>query len=200
MPRYRNLVVALVGSIMASIVGIAVLSYVLTQPHVQVSYFVWRLQKPDNSPYDRLRARQAITSYFAPGAESTYGASQALIYKELTTALRSPSLPIDRVDLILQLLMECRHSSTEDDQNLASCLTDALRAEAIDARYRYQQVLLMLAREHVTMVDDNLSKWDPSKGDSIPSLEEHIKRWQEFWKNPASGNSQKVHATTEIAQ
>lgn len=151
--------------------------YVFTRPAVAISYHTSRIGKPNNSERDRFRARENLLPYLR---DSRLGPAA---YQSLARAIRSPGLPIERVDLVLQLLLQAREQQFHQDM-LCNHLVNALRVESVDARSRIQQTLLFLAEKRDAQFKQNqkaLAEWNPTKGDSVTSLEDWIGQWQAFF-------------------
>ncbi|MCW5554508.1 MAG: hypothetical protein KIS67_20410 [Verrucomicrobiae bacterium] len=157
--------------------------YVFTRPTVAIAYHTWRIGKPNNSERDRFRARENLLPYLH---DAQLGPDA---YQSLARAIRSPGLPIERVDLVLQLLLQARDQQFHQDM-LCNHLVNNLRVESVDARSRIQQTLVFLAEKRDPQFKQNqkaLAGWNPTNGDSVTSLEDWIGQWKAFFtKEPTT--------------
>jgi hypothetical protein len=157
--------------------GLSAAVYFTTRPSFSVSYYGWRLTKRSSSESDRFRARENLRRSVV---DSDFGKKT---YQQLTRRLRSPGLPVERVDMLLQVLLQARDQKYHDAM-LCRELIDDLRVDSVDARSRVHQTLAFLALKIDPHFKDNqkeLDGWNPSKGDSIVSLEDWINRWRGFF-------------------
>jgi hypothetical protein len=96
--------------------------------------------------------------------------------------------------MLLQLLLQARNQKYHEDV-LCDELIDDLRVDSVDARSRVHQTLEFLAVRRDPHFKDNqkeLDGWNPSKGDSVVSLEDWINRWRAFF---CQGTQSKATAT-----
>jgi hypothetical protein len=171
-PKIRSRVVATLAALAASI-GVVTAWLHFDQPNVWNQYYLWRLTKPFTTPGDLYRSQLHLTSNLT---DVSTGPST---FAMLTQALKDPSLPVDRADLILSVLTAAWCESVRLNVPLGAQLSDALHASSIDVRARIHQVLMFLARtDHL---NQDLKDWRPTAGDSVVSLEKHVQQWQEFW-------------------
>jgi hypothetical protein len=167
---------------------VAVGAYFLTRPSLSVAYYGWRLGKATNSEHDRFRAREKIRYYLLNPLNPQFGKET---YQHLMRIVRSPGLSAERVDIILQLLLQARNEEYHK-QMLCIELIDDLRVDNVDARLRVHQTLLFLATERDPQFKDHqkeLDSWNPTKGDSVPTLEEWIRRWKKFFREVQQSGS-----------
>ena len=157
--------------------GLLAAVYFTTRPSFSVGYYGWRLTKQNSSQSDRSRARENLRRSVV---DSDLGKKT---YQQITRILRSPGLPVERVDMLLQVLLQARGQRYHDAM-LCGELIDDLRVDSVDARSRVHQTLEFLALKIDPHFKDNqkeLDGWNPSKGDSIVSLEDWIDRWRAFF-------------------
>ena len=175
-PIFRTrVVVGVMILLFAVFLGLA--GYFLTRPAADVTYYGWRMTKPNNSERDRFRAREHLRNYLR---DQKMGMAA---YQYLARAVRSPGLAIERVDMILQLLLQARDQHNQK-QLLCTELIDNLRVDTVDARSRVHQILTFLALKadpQFKLNQKELDGWNPTKGDSVASLEEWIGRWRTFF-------------------
>jgi hypothetical protein len=169
---------AVVSSIIVLFLAlVAVGAYLLTCPRPSLAYYGWRLAKATNSERDRFRAREKLSDYLLDPK------SGEAPRQNLMRIVRSPGLSAERVDIILQLLLQARNKE-HHKQSLCIELIEDLRVDNVDARLRVHKTLLLLATERDPQFKERqkeLDSWDPTKGDSVPTLEEWICRWKKFF-------------------
>lgn len=183
--RFKRIpkVVGTLAVIVASI-ALAILVVRAAYPDYQyssVNYYSWRLQKPNSTATDQWRSRRALLTLVDTDATMKARATERLIY-----ALQRPGLAIERVDLIVQILLESRHGQI--DPKFARELVVALRASSLDARLRINDALKFLAKACAEKLDDQLDGWKPTDRESSTLLEDAIVRWDRKWMagcNPA---------------
>jgi hypothetical protein len=159
--------------------------YYTTRPSFSVGYYGWRFTKSNSSESDRFRARENLRRAVV---DPDIGKKT---YEQLARIIRSPGLPVQRVDMLLQVLLQARNQKYHDAL-LCSELIDDLRVDSVDARSRVHQTLEFLALKRDPHFKDNekeLDAWNPSKGDSIVSLEDWINRWRAFFCQTAPSQS-----------
>ena len=139
------------------------------------SYYVWRLGKINSTNVDQDRSRQKLVKLMRNQQINDTAV------RELTSLLRRPALPIERIELVLQTLLEGRAVTAKSD--IAPLLAQSLRGGSVDARVRINEVLKLLARpcEPPFVKTD---PWDPAKGDSTTALEYRIGQWAAYWAKP----------------
>ena len=170
-----RVVVSAMIVLFAGLLGYGV--YALTRPSLSVKYYSWRISKTNNSKWDCFRAREELRKYLRDPKMGVAG------YQYLARTVRSPGLPVERVDIILQLLMQTRDQQYHQTM-LCTELIDDLRVDSVDARFRVHQTLLFLAAKRDPQFKDHqkeLDAWNPNKGDSVASLEDWIGRWRSFF-------------------
>ena len=161
--------------------GLFAAVYIVNRPSFSSDYYGWRLTKTNSSESDRCRAKENLRRSIV---DPTIGVKT---YEELTRRLRSPGLPVERVNIILQMLLHARDQKYHHAM-VCKDLIDDLRVDSVDARSRVHQTLEYLAKKidpHFKDDQKELDGWNPSKGDSVVSLEEWIDRWKAFFnENP----------------
>ena len=106
-------------------------------------------------------------------------ATDRLIY-----LVQKPGLPMERVDLVLQTLLESVTRSPNKD--LPSKLVQALRGASLDARTRVKDALVFLAASCAKPPDSALVEWKPTERDSSTTLEQKIRGWNHHWTEVCS--------------
>lgn len=146
------------------------------------TYYIWRVGKTNSTAIDQVRSRQRLLELMVDqrvAAEAT---------RKLAELLRRPGLPMDRVDLTLQVLLESRTRSS-DNFTLLPLLVDSLRASSVDARARINDALKFFTPSCATKLDEDIDRWQPNEGDSTVLLEKRIAVWSEYWRVCSQKNS-----------
>lgn len=164
--------------LMTTFVYFAVLIW--EQPTYRASYDAWRISKPNSTRLDLHRARQRVAR------SSTDVQYREQVATKLARALVRPDLPVDRVAVVLQLLLETRPIEAEPDGELARLLVDALRTTNEDRRNRVHEVLLHLSNRWKLDVA-TLKEWKPATGDSVSDLDARIRQWRGVFSKQPSG-------------
>jgi hypothetical protein len=140
-------------------------------------YYSWRLVKTNATPIEQNRARLNLLTLMRDSASS-----RAATTENITQVLRQPGLSIERIDLLLQSLLESR-TVPDGNADLPMRLVASLRSASVDARTRINDVLKYLAETGCSakFVEENV--WKPSDGDSTVSLENRIRTWTNFWNS-----------------
>jgi hypothetical protein len=174
-PVYKMRVI--VGCVVALFIALClILAVAMTRPSISIGYYVWRAGKVNNTEKDRFRARDYLRSYLL---STNLG---PVTYRSLVRMIRTPSLPVERVDVCLQLLLQAREQEFHQDL-LCAEMVEALRVDSVDVRSRIHEVLVWLATKHDTNFKEKekeLAGWNPRTGDSVPNLEDWIWRWRKF--------------------
>lgn len=168
------------GIVSAILLIAIVIGMQIRTPDNQVRYLIWRLQKQNATVLDEYRARTHLIDLLQTEQDAT-GTRARLI-----GSLMKPDVPGERIDIILALLLETRSADSLENDVLAHRLVQALRTSSVDARARIHYTLLFLAQERVAAdpnhsVPDALTTWNAADNDSATGIEEHVKRWKEFW-------------------
>jgi len=142
---------------------------------IATTYHVWRLGKTNSSKIDQYRSRRALVVIMADSAPLRQRATAELIY-----LIQRPGLPMERVDLILQTLLETHPGAPKND--LSTQLVQALRGPSLDARTRVHDSLVFLSTSCQATMDPALRAWKPTERDSSTALEEKIVAWNAYWK------------------
>lgn len=137
-------------------------------------YHVWRLGKTNSSNVDQYRSRRGLVALMETSPALKGKATDRLIY-----LLQRPELPMERVDLVLQTLLESRTHSA--NRALPRKLVQALRAGSLDARTRIHDALAFLAMSCPAGIASTLKDWKPTERDSSTTLEERIGGWNSYW-------------------
>lgn len=112
----------------------------------------------------------------------TSAALKEMATDRLIYLLQRPGLPMERVDLVLQTLLESRTQSPNRD--LPRKLVRALRAGSLDARTRINDALAFRASSCPADIASTLKDWKPTERDSSTTLEEKIGGWNSYWWIP----------------
>jgi hypothetical protein len=149
-----------------------------------LDYHIWRVGKANATPADQFRAREWLV-----GTLTRAGPEAVVLWPQpdpptaaraLGRELRRPGLSADRVDLILQILLEAR-ATIRDPRPIDAVLVDALHAGNVDTRRRINDALLTLAKATSRPLPEDLSGWKAAESDAAASLEQRIIAWQRFW-------------------
>jgi hypothetical protein len=142
-------------------------------------YYAWRIGKLGSTDQDQFRARRSMVALM----QANNGVRSQAVY-DLTQLLRRPNMPMERVDLILQTLLEASDQD-KPDTSLAVWLAPSLRAISVDARSRVHDVLKFLASKCTTQPAPELQQWRPADGDSTSDLERRVTDWRLYWTTSA---------------
>lgn len=147
----------------------------LKREGILADYYVWRLGKINTTSHDQYRARRRLLTLIDdkvidPGE----------VTRSLVILLRRPGLPMERVDLVLQTMLE---SSTRprSDAELPFRLVESLRSPNVDARAHIHEVLIHLG--YACKPPINKDDWQLPKGDATVPLEELIGKWSAYWRD-----------------
>jgi hypothetical protein len=139
-------------------------------------YYIWRISKTSITTTDLFRSRQNLSALVQMTDRKTKDYATA----KLVTLLRQPALPMERVDLILQILLENR-GEVVGEGSVPRMLLQALRGVSVDARTRIHDALRFLSEYCKAELQKELADWKPSDGDSTAALERKIRGWNEYW-------------------
>lgn len=149
-------------------------------------YYVWRLVKANATSIEQNRARSNLLALMNGNGSTVRGPAT----QDMVQTLRQPGLPVERIDLLLQSLLESR---VDGDVSLPRQLTGALRSASVDARTRINDVLKHLAKSCTKEFDEkDKGVWKPSDGDATVSLELRIKAWSDYWTVSCNSNHPKL--------
>ena len=134
---------------------------------------------------DQFRARRNVSALIRTASpevkERTIG--------KLAELLRHPGMPIERVNFVLQILLETR-DAVAGQPRMPPLLVQSLRGVTVDAQARIHDTLKFLAEYCKAPIGDELGGWTPaSDGDSAVKLEQRIRRWQDYWAKPCEARS-----------
>ena len=167
-------VIAIVGALVT-----LVFTYYPDYREIAITYNVWRLGKTNSASVDQFRSRRRLVTIMEHSAALKEKATDQLIY-----LLQRPGLPMERVDLVLQTLLESRTRSPDND--LPRKLVQALRGSSLDARTRINDVLVFLSSTCSSESEKALKEWKPTERDSSTTLEEKISSWTHYWTTTCS--------------
>lgn len=148
----------------------------LTTPKNWVAYYAWRLRKAGTTELDRYRTRRELRAWLAHQDQRTAYAT----CERLAGLLQRPDLTMDRVESLLQLLIE-NHRAAAGSERLVASLIDSLRSENLDIRVRVQTALTYLAARWRLAVPPDLTQWNPSLKIGPTELEHRVESWQEIF-------------------
>ena len=137
------------------------------------TYDLWRLGKTNSTKLDQYRTRRDLVAIMGNPLIARRATS------DIVALIRRPELPVDRIDLALQILLEDRNANP-GRSDLAILLVPGLRAESVDVRSRVNEALKYLALACTPQLDAALRDWKPSDGDPTTALESIIKQWDQF--------------------
>jgi hypothetical protein len=141
-------------------------------------YYIWRLVKTNATAVDQNRARSNLLALMHNTS------TRQTATEHLSDLLRRPGLPVERIDLLLQTLLESR-DAPDGNAALPMLLVASLRSASVDARTRINDVLKHLAEACLpTFIEEK--PWKPSDGDATVSLEIRIEAWTAIWNNPCT--------------
>jgi hypothetical protein len=166
------------AAVFVLIAGLAVLGTYYFKPDFKVglaNYYVWRLGKPNTTTIDQFRSRQSLLELMHSEAIDS-----GKVTRQLVNLLRRPSLPMERVDLVLGTMLESA-ARPRSNERLPTLLVESLRAADGDARLHINEVLIYLAPR----CDEHFVKdqWQVPKGEATVLLEELIGKWSVYWEN-----------------
>jgi len=169
--------------VFALLVLVLAVTWPLFQPafaNLPSNYYIWRLIKTNATPIEQNRARSNLLTLMHDSPST-----RATATENIAQVLRQPGLPIERIDLLLQSLLESR-SAPDGNTALPTQLVASLRSASVDARTRINDVLKHLAEANCStkFIEDKV--WKPSDGDATVSLEARIKTWTDYWSNVCS--------------
>jgi hypothetical protein len=167
--------IGLLALVLGIVGGLYILSNMIYPDYQQVrnSYYVWRLGKANSTSVDQFRSRHALIVTMHGQQSLAATSSDELIY-----LVQRPGLSMERVDFILETLLESRQESGNE---LPRKLVQALRAASVDARSRIHGVLTFFSSPCAKKVDESLVAWKPMERDSPTTLEDKIARWDRYW-------------------
>lgn len=174
-PLYRSRIV--IGCMVAVLlVACGLVGYVVSQPSIILAYNIWRFEKTNASAMDLSRTKSNLRELLENPTTSTTTCNG------LCAALQTPGLSTDRIDSILQTLLETRSIFRDNNISLPDLLTSSLRVNSPDSRSHIHQALLFLALERDSaFLNKTLSDWNPGKGNSVTELEKMIGAWESYW-------------------
>jgi hypothetical protein len=157
------------------------------------NYCVWRVAKANSTKTDQHRSQQNLLALMRNPA------SQENTTLKLTSLLREPALPVDRVDLILRTLLESQ-APPNQNANVASLLFHALRADSVDVRTRVNDALRSLSESCLIKFEDTTPPWKPNDGDSVATLEQRIAAWVNWTRACSMQRKTKDQAATPLVR
>jgi len=151
-----------------------------TFANIRSDYYVWRLVKTNATQIEQSRARFNLLTLMHDNAST-----REAVTENIAQVLRQPGLSIERIDLLLQSLLESRNAP-DGNAGLPLHLVLSLRSASVDARTRINDVLKYLAETSCATKFAEENVWKPSDGDATVSLESRIEIWTNFWNNLCS--------------
>src|SRR6185369_7380288 len=148
----------------------AIAAWKLLTPENQGRYYIWRIEKTNNTEEDRFRAgRHLMACLYETGNP----------YPSLTELLRFDGVSVKVAENVLTLLVESRDMASKHGVPLPMLLSDSLRTSNPDIRSRVHAVLMYLAAER--QIDPGtLKEWKPSAKDSNTDIDGMIKQWKQL--------------------
>jgi hypothetical protein len=179
--RGLNSIIKIVGVVTVAIAVILanILYFYPKANEYLTTYYVWRVGKTSATSLDQFRARQHLLVLMRDQDPDIKQSATT----QLAMLVRQPGLPMERVDLALQVLLENR-GLFPGKLELPPLLVQSLRSISVDARMRVNDALKFLADYCKDAPGDDLSGWKPNEGDSTAKLEMKIKTWEEYWSKP----------------
>ncbi len=141
---------------------------------ITTSYYVWRIGKINSTSADQYRSRRHLVALTKEQPSLLESTTNKLIY-----LIQRPGLPMERVDLVLQTLLESHGRASNN--SLPQKLVEALRVSSLDARTRINEVLIYRSQSCVPGPDNTLRDWKPTDRDSSTMLEGKIDSWSQYW-------------------
>lgn len=172
------------GLILAAIIGVAVAVAASDGARwVERLYLVNRLTKPTGTVADLDRVATRLTNlvFFEKAAKDNNVAAMTFWLDPMVDSLRDSSLPMTRIDAVLQILLAARSADGTNHANLAQLLIPTLRNGNVDARRRVQLALVYLSDGREPAAAKELRDWNPTEGDSITEIERRIDAWRRYW-------------------
>lgn len=151
-----------------------VLGWKLWTPENRGRYYLWRIEKTNNTDQDRFRAERHLMACLQETGKP---------YPSLTELLRFDGVPVKVAENVLTLIVESRELAPRHDVDLPMLLSDSLHTSNPDIRARVHAVLMYLAEERKAEVG-TLKDWKPSAKDSGTDIDGMIKQWKQIRWNP----------------
>jgi len=200
-------------AIVVLVIGVAALqAFLPSEQRVRESladYYVWPISKTNSTSTDQFRARQELYALMHPKSDASAQTARAgssspqevaaaatksppgitdYTTEKLVMLLRQPGLPMERVDLVLQILLENR-DTVVGNPRMPQRLAEALRSINVDARTRVHESLKFLVEYCKDAPDPGLMAWPSAKGDATADLERKIRAWRDYWAKPCEARS-----------
>lgn len=150
---------------------------------VERLYLVHRLTKPTGTVADLDRVATRLTNlvFIEKVAKDNSVAAMAFWLDPMADALRDSSLPMTRVDAVLQILLAARNLDGTNHAILAQFLIPTLLNGNVDARRRVQLALVYLSEGREPALPKDLKEWNPTESDSITDIARRIDGWRRYW-------------------
>ncbi len=134
--------------VLSAVVVIAILVVTIShfwKPNIKeqiANYYLWRIGKANSTANDQFRTRQNLMLFLKNSDPSL----TTFVNERLASLLRQPGLPMERVDLVLQVILQSRGQFTgPSESSMPPMLVEALRAVNVDTRTRINDALKFLA-------------------------------------------------------
>jgi hypothetical protein len=174
-PLYRGRIIT-TAIVIAALALVVTGIYGLRKPEVCLAYDAWRLEKQNTSAIDLSRTKDHLRGYLSGKTLARCAADQ------LRQTLRTPGLPTDRIDAVLDVFLESRSSLASNNISLPDLLVNALRTPSADSRSHIHHALVFLAGDQdPSFSEKDLIDWNPNKGNSTTELEKKINAWTRYW-------------------
>ncbi len=174
------------AGIASLLVVVILLAWHLSAPSQRLSYYAWRLRKPNSTALDQYRCRK----YLLTAINDPQSADEVL--KRLVDLVQRPDLPLERATQVLHLLLQSKILLSDRQSLLQEYLLAALRTPNGNIRARLHETLLHLATHWGAVIhQQELKNWRPGEGDSPVEIEAYIKTWQTVFQKTRTGEIKK---------
>jgi hypothetical protein len=150
--------------------GAGVAAAMLRNTSIVSHYFLWRLDKSNDSDVDRFRAEKRL---------GTYLANEPSVCAGLAEMLTAPNLADKTEKAINSILIANWDKTVRPDDCLRDHLADSLRMENSDMRARLQKTLVYLAASRHLSVPPALANWQPDAKDGPADIDAEVKLWKQ---------------------
>lgn len=154
---------------------------IYAKEYLRPVYILWRVGKANATAADQYRAREHIAELLRAKTDDAADVKRAKdMVESLGPLLRDPSLPMDRVDQILPILVRAGADGywTRD---IACVMIAALAVENSDIRRRVNGSLIAMAAVRSTGVPEELKTGNGVEAISLSEREARIQKWRRFW-------------------
>lgn len=172
------------GAILLAIVAagaLAIFGHKEISGWIEREYLLGRLSKPNGTVSDLDRVTTSFSRRMGDARPGSTGNRDSVGFwlEPLPDVLRDSTLPMSRIDAVLQVALVAR----DKEPNLGRHLAPALRSGNVDARRRVQLALVYLTEGKKPEPAVDLKGWNPTEGDSITDIERRIDAWRAYWSS-----------------